>query len=408
MNLRNVRDILVRADVLSTTPIASGYPYWLPFGTRVAERIDALYSEELKRRIDFVEMEPPLLVDRQSYVDAVSASYDYQNMLWWQPPDAPAVLVRPDNLFAATQALAKTPCHLPVVMQGSLYRSETGNLWPLVRDRHMWRTTQVVHWLDGADATEAYLLHTRVFGRLMRRLGIPTIFVDCPPLREHSERRMLTFTPTAVDELTLTSTGYLLSPSLVERLGLSGQLLDFGFTAKLLAVAVALTSDEVGLVLPTDLAPDVVVVGYRDPSDREAAERLADDLRAVTPRVAVDHRPWGSVRRSQRRHGTPILVLVDSSTKNHLITRFDGASQALSSDARAHLREAIDRHDRALWTRALACTDAALAEARVVRLGHDAPSDWSSLGRCVGYPEPPEDLASDDRPNVFSPQARYY
>src|SRR5712692_4944484 len=203
LKLSQASKVLVHADVLASTPLAAGFPLWLPFGARLAERLDELYLEELGRAMDYLEMEPPLLVEQARYVSRMSKSFDYTNMFSITWDDA-SYLVRPDNLVEATRVMGRERTRLPLVMQGSLYRSETGSLQPLVRDRHIWRTTQVVQSLDQSEAGAVCDLHFRVFAEFLKQSGLPSLYVKSEPLRNHSQRRLLTFACPSEDEITLT------------------------------------------------------------------------------------------------------------------------------------------------------------------------------------------------------------
>jgi hypothetical protein len=413
MKLSATRETLVRADILAPKPLASGFPVWLPFGTRLAERLDALYLEELGAATEFLELEPRLLIDEATYAATTSGSFDYQNMYSMARDDGSGQLVRPDNLVTAAHSLRNQPTRVPVVMQGSLYRSETGDLHPLVRDRHIWRTTQVVHWLGGEDPAGPYEMHATVLARFLARIGIPTLYVESPPLREHSRLRLLTFACPAIEQVTLTATLYLLARPLVAGLGLSGAMLDFGFTAKLLACIAALHADDTGLICMSSLAPDVVVVGCKTAADRGLAERIAAELRPAVGRVAVDPAPWHRTVRVNRRRGTPLLVLADATQGSQLVCRIDDQSVRLATDAATMAREHLQAHDEALVRRARRVLEQALAEERAVRVGPRAcapqAQEWHSLGTLIGVDHvPPGGRRTHDSPEMFARHRRLY
>lgn len=407
MKLQDTTNVLVSAEVLSTQSIAAGYPLWLPFGSRVAERLDTVYLEELARRTDYLELEPPLLVSEEEYGSAISGSFDYKNMYALEFPGG-NMLVRPDNLFAAARTLAASPSHLPVVMQGSLYRSETGSLRPLVRDQHIWRTTQVVHWLGEANAEAAFAQHLEVLWSFLSRLALPTVYVESPPLRSHSQRRLLSFSCSDASELTLTSTLYLLAQPLVRKLGLAGNLIDFGFTAKLLALSSAVHSDRTGLVLPSALAPEVAIVGCKAASDREAAERIATELRPVLGRVSVIESSWHRTLRTHRRRGTPLLVLADADSGHQFIQRVDDSSIPLPHDLGRAAREAVERHDRILAERALEVMRHAVTERLEVQIQSAPEEGWHLLGalRSSGFDRPGD--ITHESPGLFSRRKRLH
>ncbi len=413
MKLTEIREVLVRAEILAPQPLASGFMLWLPFGTRLAERLDDLYREELSLDTDYLEFETPLLLQEEHYVSVMSEAFDYQNMYTLRADDS-RLLVRPDNLLAIAQALARERSVLPIVAEGSLYMAETGSLPPLVRERHIWRCTEIVQWIRQDSEAAVFLeMHWRVFGRVLRSLCIPTLYVESPPLREHSQRRLLTFAFPSAEEITLTSTLYHLAPQLSARMGISGSLLDLGYTQKLIAVVVALYSDERGLVLPSKIAPDPVVVGYKNSDDLPVAKRLAEEIAGKVARVTVGHQPWHRTLRTSRRRGTPLIVLADAKNGHKLIRRLDDRSSSLPVDAASAVKTALSDHDAELRRRSKLLMEQAIAEERVIRLADASAgtSDWFSLGRLAeAHDDLPTDLSSpsSNATQLFTKKRRLY
>jgi hypothetical protein len=374
---------LLETDVLSPVSPAAGFPLWMPYGTQLAERFCDLYRELLAEQIDLVECECPPLLDAQVYEDIFSVSYDYANM--FELDDAGRRrIVRPDNLLGVAMALKDTPVHVPVVVQGALYRSEMGDVAPLVRDRQMWCTLQTVHWAGStaADRSAPVDLHRTVCEALHRRLAIPAIFVNTPGIRTYSSSGCHSFAIWRDGRATLTSTLFVLGDALVARLGLDGTVIDFGFTAKLLALSLDIHSDDAGLCLPSSVAPTVVAIGCRSANDADAANRLAAQIGAVAVRVSVDHGPWHRTLRVQRRRGTPLLILVDGTSGTKLIRRVSMTSMPLSSDPSADIRQALTEHDAILTARALERFEASVRAGDSLRF-RDGPEEegWHALGQ---------------------------
>jgi hypothetical protein len=407
MSFMSGHDALVRADVLAPATLAAGFPLWLPFGTRIAERFCATYREELAREMDFVEMESPLLIPKAAYLLATSGTYDYQNMFEVDWPGGP-YLLRPDNLVEAARAIAGARCRLPVLMQGSLYRSETERLRPLVRDRHIWCAVQVVHWVDGATVEAEGRCHAQAFSRFLRRIGLFSVHVENPPLRGHSRRGCYTYVFPDSDSVSLVATLYELAPPMVDRLGLTGEVLDFGFTTKLLAIAAGLHADEHGLVLSSSLAPDAVVLGYKTERDVETAEALRARIAERVERVVVEHDGWKQVLRRHKRRGTPLLVFVNREGGHKLIRRIDHASIPLAASASEAVAAALVAHDEALSERSRAVAAAALGSSRAARVTDVAAEPWCRLGSVLGMEEVPVYPAAPDAPGFFAKQRRLY
>lgn len=385
MTLADARDRLIKAEVLAPAAAGAGFPIWLPYGTCLGERLHELYLEELGRHTGYQEIETPALIDSDAYrAGLAERQHDYGNMYQVDLGGRP-MIARPDNLVAASAAIKARQLLVPVVAQNSLYRSVTGALRPLVLDRHVWRATQVVHAPGTADARAAMDLHLRTCSALLTRLGLPTLWVEKPPLPRHSKRSIFAYTCPAEGEVLAAATLFELADELTAGLGLEGAVLDFGFTSRLVACAAALHGDSSGLVCTSSLAPSPVVAGARRPADLNLARQLAAQARAACDRATSDDAPWHKVLRMNQRRGTPVLLLADGVSGSQLVTRIDHHSEALAPDAATAVSEALARHDAILLGRARAVLDAAIAAERAVRVAPVTASapGWHLTGRLL-------------------------
>lgn len=380
--LRRIAGTLIAADVLAHRPLADGFPLWLPFGTRIAERVTDAFLQSLAASTPYLELEGMPLVPCDDYQAVMSTSFDYQNMyvLAW---NGARHVVRPDNLVVAAAALARDPVHLPVVMAGACYRAETGDMKPLVRDHQMWCAVQTVHWLPDDRWQEGCALYMRVLDGFFRKLGVPVLTAEVDGIRQYSHAGYFTYAFPSSAEISLTSSLFSLAPPLVERLQLRGSVLDIGFTGKVFAVAAATHSDDVGLNLTSDIAPDMVIVGSRTPGDRPAAVAIASELTAASIRATTDDGPWHRTLRQGWRRGTPVLILADRDGGHKLLRRLGQSSEPLPAGITAAVADALREHDRTLWERAVAKRDAALAAQQVAIVAETAPPEWFPLGRPV-------------------------
>lgn len=368
MTLADARERLVQADIIAPTGGGHGFPVWLPFGTLIAERLEEIYLEELAGATSFELIRMPALLDSAQYRAALAARHhEYRNMYELEL-DGREALARPDNLAPAAAAIVSRQLSVPLVAQGSLYRAVTGALRPLVLDRHVWRATQVVHRVDAGEIEAAMELHLHVCSRLLKRLGLPALWVDKPALARHSKRSVFAYLCPSEDEVVGGATTFELDDALVACLGLSGGVLDFGFTARLIACVAAVHGDRSGFLCTSSLAPNCVVVGARRPADRGLAHRLAERLGENMSRVAINDGAWHRTLRINRRRGTPVLVLVDGASASQLITRFDDESVPLPEDAASAVADALARHDAVLASRAESLLNAAIRLEQSVRL----------------------------------------
>jgi hypothetical protein len=404
--LRDVRRTLVDAEVLAAKPQGSGFQLLLPFGTLLAERLIGLYLAELARTMPFDRFDPPVLIPWKQYEAALAArGIEYRNMYLIEL-DGMSYVVCPDNLVPAADELRRRSSKRPLVAVGSLYRAVTGRIHPLIWDRQIWRAAQIVHRLDDGPTDAAIRLHLEACGRFLDLIAVPPIWVERPARPNHSYRSYYAYTCPSLKEFVAIATLFDLARPLTRGLGLSGRLLDFGLSTRLLACATALHSDDAGYLCPTSLATPQVVVGAKTPNDAELARRLAAAVDGVADRVEVDERPWHRVLRVHRRRGTPVRLLADGAEASQLITRIDDRSVPLTSDPARDVREALDRHDVELRCRARQKVEDALrVEAAVAVAPTGRPRDgWHSMGTLLGIGE----LSDPEPVDVLAPRRTLY
>lgn len=384
MKLDQTAEVLVRAGVISPVNLAGGFPLWMPYGTVLAERFYQIYLEELGRNFDFLEMETPLLIEKEPYTRKMGVSYDYTNMfeVKWA---GRTFLLRPDNLAETARAIKEANIHLPVVTFQSLYRSETQKALPLVRDRHIWRMVQVVHWVGEGDTEEAVRKHMEAFSRFLRRLSVAVVHVENPKIRCHSQYGIYSYAVNDPSEMSLVGTLYRIAPELTESFGLEGTLLDFGFSMKLLAVATALHSDRRGLILPKSLSPAQVAIGCRRREDSDSAQRLAHQL-SEEVRVELDRGPHHQMRKKHVRRGTPVRIVADDSNGHHLTSRSGDGSERLPEDPSSLVQKTLLTHDECLWKNATRVLNQTLEDRELVRISKEdqATDGFYPLGKVLG------------------------
>lgn len=389
MHMSRLRSLLVQGELLADPPPASGFPLWLPYGTRMVERFEELYRHELSKRTTYEEWDPPLLLDPEEYKGAISASIEYRNMYSIEVAGANR-LIRPDNLVASATLLRGDPPHKPILMQGSLYRAETGRLRALIRDKHIWSATQVVHHVEAAAAPAARRLHLNALMEFLRQIGAPSLYLEGGPIRDHSERGLMTLAVPNEDQVTLTATLFELARPMLTRLGVRGSLIELGFTTKVLASALSLHADEHGLVVTSQLSPTQVLVCWRKASEQPAAERYAHSLRAYVDRVEVAAERWPrSLRRSQRR-GIPLTLVLEPDGACRAFRRWCCHQSLLLHRGRERdVPQMLAEHDARLHEHGCDVLRRALDSRRVVRIAreHRRSAQWHSLGRLIGVAE---------------------
>ncbi|MFN8074471.1 MAG: hypothetical protein U0Q15_03500 [Kineosporiaceae bacterium] len=428
MNGTAVRRTLSRGDVVAAVPLAPGFPCWLPHGTSLVDRVEEIVRASVDAHAARLGMDPFLDLDvelafaAQPYCRQISETLEYRNMYALQGGPHLGLsdgehLVRPDNVLSATRFLRGRARPTGVICAGSLWRADTQRMAPAVRDRHMWQAVELLaavpHGSDAGPGVPA-LLHAmwQVLGDVADAIGLPQIYYASPGLRDHSDRCLLSLSVPTPETLTLTSTLFLLSRAMSDRFGIGATLVDLGFTAKLLALALIATEDRHGLLLTSALAPDQVVVVPARAEDEPRAHAVAAALRRHLDRVRVDTEAWSTVLRTQRRRGTPALVLVDGAGRDKLVLRHTQLSVDLAADPAAQVRDALVASDADLRARSRAVLDAALRDEQVVALAEPerpVPDGWYRLGHLCGIGGVPSDVDPPaDAPQVLARVRRLY
>jgi hypothetical protein len=300
--MSSLRTLLVQGGIISPFDLAPGFPGVLPHGTDVVERYQQQYLEALTARFPVTEVTTPLLLPSEGYRSDYGLTYDYANT-FELALDGTAHMVRPDSLAAMIRLAVAHGTGSVLVCRQPLFRSETADPQPFVRDRHIWGVIQAVHHCRPDQGSQSVLRrHAEAVLDLCTALRIPTLLVRASPLRDHASQRLLTFCLTSAGQLWLTSTIYQIAPPLATRLGATGPVIEVGVTAKLVALAALLHRDEAGLRLPTALAPACVEI------PRDAAAQVAGELDRAGLRYASGTQSFRAAIGWAEKSGTPLAI----------------------------------------------------------------------------------------------------
>lgn len=298
--MSSLRTLLVQGGMISPLDLAPGFPGVLPRGMDVIERYQQQYLDALAARFLVSEVTTPLLTPSALYRSDYGLNYDYGNTFELVVDGSPH-MVRPDSLTSMIRLAVESGTDSVLVCRQPLFRSETADPQPLVRDRHIWGIIQAVHH-DQANRPDLLRSHAEAVLHLHTALRVPTLLVQAPPLREHARQRLLTFTLTPAGQLWLTSTIYEIAPLLARQGGATGMVIEVGVTAKLVALAALLHRDYAGLRLPTVLASSAVEV------TAEAAPQLTEALDRAGLTYTEIFQPFRAAIRRVERSGGPVLL----------------------------------------------------------------------------------------------------
>jgi prolyl-tRNA synthetase len=286
-----------------------GIPVWQDAGLRAARRMVSGFESALGQWWSPRRVEHPFLMPAAEYKKVFG---DYTNVYETVVPEAGgSVVLAPDNMAAGVGWLREHGGSGPLVAVGGLLRMLPGGAQPLFRDRHIWPAVQVTHLVGEQDALDELDRHRMALTRLHELLCLPVMTVSTGSLASYGRTTWLTVSCLPDGRPTVTATLYVMSDHYRDRLRAAGEVIDVGFTGKLLALVALHHRDSSGLVLPSPLADTQVGVlaGEEDGRLREwcgAQAREGVRVRTVEPGARQSTR-----RRAERRllrDGVPLVV----------------------------------------------------------------------------------------------------
>ncbi|GAA3973761.1 hypothetical protein GCM10023085_65340 [Actinomadura viridis] len=286
-----------------------GIPVWRDAGLRAARRLVSAFETALARWWAPTIVEHPFLMPAAEYRAVFG---DYSNVYEADVPEAggPCVLA-PDNMAASVGWLREHGVPGPLVAVGGLLRELPGGAQPLFRDRHIWPAVQVTHLVPDDDALGELERHRLALTRLHEALCLPVMTVRTGSLASYGRTTYLTVSCLPDGRPTVTATLYVMSGRYRDLLRAGAEVIDVGFTGKLLALVALHHRDSSGLVLPSVLAGTEigVLAAEEDERIRGWRDRLLRDGARVGVTACAPRR--SARRRGERRHfreGVPLVL----------------------------------------------------------------------------------------------------
>jgi prolyl-tRNA synthetase len=224
-------------------------------------------------------------------------------------------VLRPDNMVANVDTLRKRGLRGPLVAIGGLLRQYDGAVRPLFRERYIWPAIQVTQLAPAREAVARLDEHQRVLERLFESIGLPVVSIQVDGLG-YGTRCYLTVTCLSDGRPTVLSTAYLMAPGYRDALGVEDEVLDIGFTGKVIAVLAMHHRDHRGLVLPSAVAPVQVGV-VRDQNTPDLALRDA----GVRAETVIAGKSRFRAERSWHRQGVPLVIGIRENAPPRLARR---------------------------------------------------------------------------------------
>lgn len=304
------QEALCAAGLLMPDGYFQGNTVWRERGLEAVRLLVEAYVARLREFSSPTVVEHDFLLPDRSY-RAVFPDYENVYMVPGLSPDSGGWVLKPDNMVASVRALGGRQSE-PIVAVGGLLRRYAGAVEPLFRERYIWPAVQMTQIVPASDCELLLDLHQTALEALMHDLALPVVSVRVEGLSAYGSRCYLTVGCLPDGRPTVLSTSYVMSSRRRSALHARGEVLDVGFTGKLLALVAMHHRDHRGIALPSQLAPvQIAVVGT---AESGFAPRWLHELRDVGLRVVPQQENLASVRRRWRaerrwhRSGAPLVI----------------------------------------------------------------------------------------------------
>lgn len=306
---RTYHRALVDAGLVSSGSYGRGIPVWRERGLQMAQHMVDMAVDQFRSVGEPVVLEHSFLMPAAEYRRVFP---DYSNA--YGTTDARVVdecVFRPDNLVASVGWLQQSGHRGPLVAVGGLLRVLSGPAAPLFRDKHIWPSVQINQLVRRAESEATLDQYQAAIERVINGLGLPAVSIRTDALSHYGRVCYLAITCLPDGRPTVAATTFLMAERYRAALAVDQEVIDVGFTGKLLATAALHHRDLRGLALPSSVAP--TQVGLIPGGQRRFDDRWLDSLRSANLRVDVADGCEPRFRRQRAegrffRQGTPLVV----------------------------------------------------------------------------------------------------
>jgi hypothetical protein len=347
---------MVAAGFLSPEPVARGVTLWRERGLAVVDLVLERYLDALGRVADAHVHEHPFLLPEAPQRAVFGAR---ANVFPATSPTGERHVLRPDNMVDNVALLRGAPVGDAVVALGGLLRRYDGPTRPLYREQYIWPAVQVSLLADRNRAEEVLHEQQAVLTAFVEGLGLPVLPLAPHDAQQYGRAALLSVVATGDGRPTVLSTAYVMSEEHRRALGTAHDVIDVGWTGKLLDVVVGVHLDARGVSLPSTIAPAQVVAvppeRGADPPPGWAAWLAA--VRAAGLRVEA-RPPASRSRRAREEHrafrsGACAVVGARAPDGSCVLARRSGERTRLPHlPPAADLRRVLADHDGWLAARA--------------------------------------------------------
>ncbi|MEU3031249.1 hypothetical protein ACPCBC_32695 [Streptomyces incarnatus] len=305
---------LERAEFIMGAPRSKGIVVWARPGMQAVKLLVEHFRELTAMRFAPRVVEHGFLMRTDQYRGVFG---DYANVHGLSDSlGGEDYLLRPDNLVNTVGGLQDADAAGPAIAVGGLLRDSPGKTPPLFRDRYIWPAVQLNQRVAEDSAEEVLDFYRYVVEELLSALALPVVTVRTGSIADYGRLTYLAISVLPNGQPTVLATLYVLSSRLKEALGDPLDIIDIGFTGKLIALCAMFHTDGRGLALPSALAPLQVGVTVSDTTDQAELATWLADLKGAGVRCEVS-RPCSTLRDRHRweqrwhRQGAPLAIGLD-------------------------------------------------------------------------------------------------
>ncbi|MCA1221458.1 hypothetical protein [Streptomyces sp. 8L] len=344
---------LEAAEFIMGSPAIKGIPMWRGRGMDAVRLLVKVFVELVRARHPVDVVEHGFLA---SQADNRRVFGDYGNVYeLLDLPGNPDALFRSDQIVSSLARLDREQSAGPLVAVGPVLRRFAGRTAPLFRDRMVWPVVELNQLAPDGTAEEVLDFYRVVIEELLLTIGIRSFTVCTGELADYGRLTYLVVTALPNRRPTVLATLYVLADGLREALGQEQDIVDVGFTGKVLATTAMVHTDSRGLVLASTVAPvqlGVTVAPATDLDDcRDWFQALeAAGIRYEVVRASASTSSRARAERSWHRRGVPLVVGLGRSPGSVVLcsrlpqTRVPLSGRPAPDTVRAHL----DSHDQRL------------------------------------------------------------
>jgi hypothetical protein len=344
---------LEAAEFIMGPPAIKGIPLWRGRGIEAVRLLVETFVDLVRARHPVSVVEHGFLA---SQADNRRVFGDYGNVYeLLDAPGNPDALFRSDNIVSSLAQLDREQAAGPLIAVGTVLRHFPGRTAPLFRDRMVWPVVELNQLAAGDTAAEVLDFYRSVIEEMLRNISIPSITVCTDELSSYGKLTYLVVTALPNRRPTVLATLYVLADELRKALGQHQDIVDIGFTGKVLATAAMVHKDSRGLMLPSAVAPVQLGVTVGPDTDLSHCQNWFQELddagiRHDVVRVSASNASRARAERSWHRKGVPLVLGLDRSPGSVVLcSRLPRERVQLSGRPDPHtVRSHLDAHDERL------------------------------------------------------------